>query len=44
MPIKSKAQLRFMFAKHPDIAKRWVAKYGLAKNLPEHKKAKINKK
>lgn len=24
MPFKSEAQKRFMFAKHPDIAKRWV--------------------
>lgn len=25
MPFKSEAQRRFMFAKHPDIARRWVA-------------------
>lgn len=24
MPFKSKAQARFMFARHPGIAKRWV--------------------
>jgi hypothetical protein len=25
VPFKSKAQQRFMFAEHPDIAKRWAA-------------------
>lgn len=25
-----------MFAKHPDIAKRWADKYGVKKNLPNH--------
>lgn len=24
MPFRSKAQARFMFARHPTIAKRWV--------------------
>ena len=28
MPFKSIAQRKFMFAKHPTIAKRWVKKYG----------------
>ena len=28
MPFKSKKQKKFMFAKHPDIAKRWAKKYG----------------
>lgn len=28
MPFKSVKQRKFMFAKHPDIAKRWVKKYG----------------
>lgn len=36
MPFKSEAQRRFLFAKHPDIAKRWAAKYGAPKNLPQH--------
>lgn len=40
MPFKSKAQQRFMFVRHPKIAKRWVKKYGVPKNLPEHKKDK----
>lgn len=28
MPFKSAKQRRFMFAKHPKIAKRWARKYG----------------
>lgn len=40
MPFKSKAQERFMFAKHPDLAKEWVKKYGQPEKLPEKVKAK----
>lgn len=28
MPFRSAKQRRFMFAKHPAIAKRWAKKYG----------------
>lgn len=28
MPFKSARQRRFMFAKHPKVAKRWARKYG----------------
>lgn len=28
MPFKSAKQRRFMYAKHPKIAKRWAKKYG----------------
>jgi len=28
MPFKSAKQRRFMFAKHPKIARRWAKKYG----------------
>lgn len=28
MPFKSKRQRRYMFAKHPKIARRWAKKYG----------------
>ena len=28
MPFKSEKQRRFMWSKHPDIAKRWTEKYG----------------
>lgn len=42
MPFKSKAQQKFMFAKHPKIAQKWADKYGVPKNLPKKKK-NINK-
>ncbi len=38
MPFKSKAQAKFMFAKHPDIAEEFAEKTKNIKNLPEHKK------
>ena len=28
MPFKSEKQKRFMYAKHPEIAKRWSKEYG----------------
>jgi hypothetical protein len=28
MPFKSEKQRKFMWAKHPKIAKKWTAKYG----------------
>lgn len=37
MPYKSKAQMRYMHAKHPKIAKEWDDKYGVPKKLPEKK-------
>lgn len=44
MPFKSKAQERFLYAKHPDIAQRWSkemkAKGQSIKKLPEKKKKK----
>jgi hypothetical protein len=36
LPYKSKAQLRFLHARHPGIAKRWDKEHGVPKNLPEH--------
>lgn len=45
MPFKSKAQRAYMYAKHPDIAKRWEDTYGSGgKNLPKHVKKKPKKK
>ena len=35
MPLKSKAQQRLLWAKHPKIAKRWAAKTSSFKRLPE---------
>lgn len=42
MPFESKAQMRFMFARHPKIAKRWAKKYGVSKKLPEKKKTYLH--
>lgn len=36
MPFKSKAQQRWMFLKHPDMAKEWADKTKNIKDLPEH--------
>jgi hypothetical protein len=36
VPFKSKAQQRYMFARHPKIAKRWAAEDGVPKDMPEH--------
>ena len=37
MSFKSKAQARFMFVKHPKIAKEFASKTPSIKSLPEHK-------
>jgi hypothetical protein len=42
MPFKSAKQRRFMYAKHPSIAKRWTAKYG--KKIVAKKASKKKKK
>lgn len=36
MPFKSKAQARFMFAKHPKMAKEFASKTKSIASLPEH--------
>ncbi|HEX7025378.1 MAG TPA: hypothetical protein VF187_11225 [Gemmatimonadales bacterium] len=41
MPFRSQAQMRFLFARHPEIARRWARLYGIPKNLPEHRRAAI---
>jgi hypothetical protein len=40
MPFLSEAQRRYMFANHPEIAKRWAREYGTPKDLPFHVKRK----
>lgn len=40
MPFKSKAQERFMWAKHPEIARRYEQHTRNRKKLPEHVKDK----
>ena len=47
MPFVSKTQQRFMFARHPKMAKEWADKTPNIKGLPEHvkgKKSKVYKK
>lgn len=36
MPFKSKAQAKYMFAKHPKIAKEFAAKTPSIKTLPKY--------
>jgi len=43
MPFESQAQRRFMYAKHPEMAKRWEAHTPKGKKLPEHKGDKVSK-
>lgn len=38
MPFQSKSQQRYLWMKHPDIAKRWAAESPTPKSLPEKKK------
>ena len=40
MPFKSKAQARYLFAKHPEIAKKWSAEGYKTKGLPQKAKKK----
>jgi len=44
MPYKSKAQSRFLHAKHPEIAKKWDEEGYSTKGLPKKKKKKKGKK
>jgi hypothetical protein len=44
MPFKSKAQMKYMFKNHPDIANRWKNKYGVKKNMPIHVKKVVKKR
>jgi len=37
-PFQSEAQRKYMWAKHPKIAKRWTKEFPGQKNLPKHKK------
>jgi len=44
MPFKSEKQRRFMWLKHPDIAKRWADKYPTKKDLPMYVDSKDGEK
>ena len=37
MPFKSDAQRKFMYAQHPEIAKKWRKKYGPQRDIPARK-------
>lgn len=43
MPFKSKAQMRFLYSQHPDIAKRWAKETDALAPLPERVKKKKRK-
>lgn len=43
MPFKSKAQMRYLYAKHPEIAKEFARKTSSTNMLP-NKVAKVHKK
>lgn len=40
MPFKSRKQAKFMFAKHPKMAKKWADHTPSIKSLPNRKKRK----
>lgn len=44
MPFKSQAQRKFMYAKHPEMAKEWEEKTPKGKKLPKKVKKKNGKK
>lgn len=45
MPFRSQSQRRFLFANHPDIAKRWAHEYpGSNNGLPAHVKKRTTPK
>lgn len=43
MPFVSRAQAKYMFANHPEIAKEWASKTSDIKALPKHVKSKKKK-
>lgn len=36
MPFRSESQRRYLWAKHPRLARKWHEEYGTPKNLPAH--------
>ena len=43
MPFKSQAQRAYLYAKHPDIARRWEKETPKGKKLPRHAKSTMKK-
>ena len=39
-PFASESQRRFLWMKHPKVAKKWADVYGTPKRLPYHKRKK----
>lgn len=37
MPFKSQAQRKYLYARHPDVAKRWEKETPKGKKLPKRK-------
>jgi hypothetical protein len=44
MPFQSESQRRFLWAKHPDIAQKWVDEGAKSKGLPKHKRKKTSRR
>ena len=44
MPFKSEAQKRYLYANHPEMAKRWEAHTPDSASLPEHVRRSAKKK
>ncbi len=42
VPFRSEAQRRFLWAKHPEIAKRWAHEYPGQHDLPRHSRKGVN--
>lgn len=40
MPFQSKAQERFLYSQHPDVAAKWQKEYGQPEKLPKYKHGK----
>jgi len=40
MPFKSKRQMRYLFANHPRMARRWMKKYGTKIRPKKDKRAR----
>ena len=43
MPMKSKAQRRYLWARHPEVAREFESKTAKGKKLPEHVKKRKRK-
>jgi hypothetical protein len=44
VPFESEAQRKYLFATHPEIARRWAKLTPKSKKLPKHKRKEAKKK